>query len=575
MLPRISDGDVDENVEANEDDEDEEEEEEDNGMYDEDEEGEEDEYEDTDEIEEDEDEGGASARPLKTKTSSNKQQQSSVNNAQTATTVGGLSSLKIEQNEKMIKKNKVIELYTKGERCVRKLSQLTGVPLTTVYRVIGKLKGINYNIPRGNGAGRKTILDAQDREILVEILNKQPRISRKALGKELEKLTGKSIHNSTLNRELCRLRYQGQNLVTSMATAVRGASMGVGDVASAAEALLLKKSSSSSSSHTSSNAADINAADLILKCMNNTNSNTTNKKTTLMIGGALSSDCLNTPKFKSTLQQQQQQLQLMSSVCGGKDRKLAGKCESASVSPPPSAANLNVTSSSSLLDPDSLRILVFETKMYGQHLTQYDIECRPVAHMPADVAQLIIEICQMSTTLSSSSAQSMSQVREDKTRACLTALLAQQQPDCDIQLDMTIMSSGTSGQQSQPRTLYDACLYEACVQSCLLKPTLLTRLDDLITHAKRIVENCARLEEFVVKPNNNNSVVNTTTTTTPTLTPTPTPTPVSNNPRQKRVASSSASNLAAGGIKTDGAGQQSASNKRSKMEHESSQSSGN
>ncbi|RNA32047.1 hypothetical protein BpHYR1_034817 [Brachionus plicatilis] len=108
----------------------------------------------------------------------------------------------------MIKKNKVIELYTKGERCVRKLSQLTGVPLTTVYRVIGKLKGINYNIPRGNGAGRKTILDAQDRECLVEILNKQPRISRKALGKELEKLTGKSIHNSTLNRELCRLRYQ-------------------------------------------------------------------------------------------------------------------------------------------------------------------------------------------------------------------------------------------------------------------------------------------------------------------------------------------------------------------------------
>lgn len=121
------------------------------------------------------------------------------------------SSIKIEQNEKMIKKNKVIELYTKGERCVRKLSQLTGVPLTTVYRVIGKLKGINYNIPRGNGAGRKTILDSQDREILVEILNKQPRISRKALGKELEKLTGKSIHNSTLNRELCRLRYQNSN----------------------------------------------------------------------------------------------------------------------------------------------------------------------------------------------------------------------------------------------------------------------------------------------------------------------------------------------------------------------------
>jgi transposase len=124
----------------------------------------------------------------------------------------------------MIKKNKVIELYTKGERCVRKLSQLTGVPLTTVYRVIGKLKGINYNIPRGNGAGRKTILDTQDREILVDILNAQPRISRKALGKELEKRTGKSIHNSTLNRELCRLRHHGHNFAAVVTAANASAS---------------------------------------------------------------------------------------------------------------------------------------------------------------------------------------------------------------------------------------------------------------------------------------------------------------------------------------------------------------
>lgn len=161
-----------------------------------------DDYDDTDEIE-DEEGGGVIGDEDNNPSSSSKHPTTTSTSAATA----HQSSLKIEQNEKMIKKNKVIELYTKGERCVRKLSQLTGVPLTTVYRVIGKLKGINYNIPRGNGAGRKTILDSQDREILVEILNKQPRISRKALGKELEKLTGKSIHNSTLNRELCRLRF--------------------------------------------------------------------------------------------------------------------------------------------------------------------------------------------------------------------------------------------------------------------------------------------------------------------------------------------------------------------------------
>lgn len=46
--------------------------------------------------------------------------------ATVSSSVGAGTSVKIEQNEKMIKKNKVIELYSKGERCVRKLSQLTG-----------------------------------------------------------------------------------------------------------------------------------------------------------------------------------------------------------------------------------------------------------------------------------------------------------------------------------------------------------------------------------------------------------------------------------------------------------------
>ena len=145
------------------------------------------------------------------------------------------------QNEKTIKKNKVIELYTNGERCVRRLSNLTGVPLTTVYRVIGKLKGINYNIPRGNGAGRKTILDSQDREILVNILNTQPRISRKALGKELEKLTGKSIHNSTLNRELCRLRHHGPSSVAA-SVLVRGSAASAAALAAARAAEEQQKS---------------------------------------------------------------------------------------------------------------------------------------------------------------------------------------------------------------------------------------------------------------------------------------------------------------------------------------------
>ena len=39
------------------------------------------------------------------------------------------------------------------------------------------------------------------------------------MGKELEKRTGKSIHNSTLNRELCRLRHHGHNFAATLAAA--------------------------------------------------------------------------------------------------------------------------------------------------------------------------------------------------------------------------------------------------------------------------------------------------------------------------------------------------------------------
>ena len=101
-----------------------------------------------------------------------------------------------------------------------------------LFILCGDWLGINYNIPRGNGAGRKTILDTQDREILVDILNAQPRISRKALGKELEKRTGKSIHNSTLNRELCRLRHHGHNFA-ACSTVVVSTTAGAGAAAAA------------------------------------------------------------------------------------------------------------------------------------------------------------------------------------------------------------------------------------------------------------------------------------------------------------------------------------------------------
>lgn len=357
-----------------------------------------DDYADTDEIDEEEDEEDQGSEKSRKHSFSSKTKQTTdqvQTITQTTLTTTTTSSIKLEQNEKMIKKNKVIELYTKGERCVRKLSQLTGVPLTTVYRVIGKLKGINYNIPRGNGAGRKTILDSQDREILVEILNKQPRISRKALGKELEKLTGKSIHNSTLNRELCRLRYQGQNFTSQQTPA------------------LIESSKKSDQSNPPSN---------------NYMKHFSNKKS------LQTSQAVTKPILKSS-------------------------------SPQPG------------MDEESLRLITNETKRFCSQLTQYDIECKPIASMNSNLSKQIIEICQMSTNLSQTSAQTLLQLRLDKTQQVVAQLL----------------------NMSQKPSFYEICLQEACVQMCLLKPTLLTRQEDMLSNGRRILENCSIFDENNLK----------------------------------------------------------------------------
>ena len=243
-----------------------------------------------------------------------------------------------------------------------------------------------------------------------------------------------SIYNN-LNEKILKIpfsRYQGQNLVTSLATAVRGQSGGGGQNGQDAVDPLLKKlttptsssssSSTSSSSTSSASSSDLNA-NLLIKC------NSNKKAASSLIGGALSSDCLNTPKFKSSLQQQQQQLGLSTITAASKDHRKsasssvqAAKLDGGSSSSPPlsssspnnSGSSIVVAANGASLDLESYRILVLETKHFCNQLTQYDIECKPVAHMPPDISQQIIEICQMATTLSSSSAQSMSQVNHIK-----------------------------------------------------------------------------------------------------------------------------------------------------------------
>ena len=154
------------------------------------------------------------------------------------------------------------------------------------------------------------------------------------------------------------------------------------------------------------------------------------------------------------------------------------------------------------LDAAYIRHIQIETRRFSSLLTQSEIECKSVMHMRANLAKAIIEICQMATTHSSTSPVVM-QARVHKIRQVVRVLLRRRGGDIeDNEHDTHDYDYDDDGNDDDgdhdnenekdmmTSSFYDICLNEACVQLCQLKPTLLTRGDDLIRFAKRILQNC-------------------------------------------------------------------------------------
>ena len=426
-----------------------------------------------------------------------------------------------DQNEKNIKKSKVIELYSQGERCVRKLSQLTGVPLTTVYRVIGKLKGINYNIPRGNGAGRKTILDTQDREILVEILSAQPRISRKALGKELEKRTGKSIHNSTLNRELCRLRHQGTvypgnadsinsslNVTQSPSTSSTTPSSTQTKLSPPQEQQTSTKqthsrqqqqqlaietntasnsiphhqlSSSSSTTSSLSTTSSYMAKDLIGTKSSSSRSSLKDQESKPLIQTPLQQPSLLTPSAAmiaaaaaalgypsasaSRLPLMTQMQSPFNAALAAYSSYLTGNVDFSQAfnafnnTTPSLPFNFtNNINNDNNIDIETRKQIVLEAHNVCDSMG--NIEAKPLTGLKPEIASQIMELI--------NGGLSIDKVTRDDTIRKLTNFLIQRPVD---------------------KSYFENCLNEACVQLSIIKPALLTRRDDLVNHGKQLLEN--------------------------------------------------------------------------------------
>ena len=107
--------------------------------------------------------------------------------------------------------------------------------------------------------------------------------------------------------------------------------------------------------------------------------------------------------------------------------------------------------------------------------------------MRANLAKAIIEICQMATTHSSTSPVVM-QARVHKIRQVVRVLM---RDGGNIEADIDTIDEDGYEEEMISTSFYDMCLNEACVQLCQLKPTLLTRGDDLIRFARKILQNCS------------------------------------------------------------------------------------
>jgi hypothetical protein len=181
--------------------------------------------------------------------------------------------------------------------------------------------------------------------------------------------------------------------------------------------------------------------------------------------------------------------------------------ETTVVAPPvTNNTNANTNSFSFRLDTAYIRHIQAETRRFSSMLTQSDIECKSVMQMNSSrLAKNIIEICQMSTTHSSTSPVVL-QARINKIRKVLRVILNVNKNKLTKEADDDDdpMSSNENehddddddedddeGKEKEEKSFYDLCLHEACVQLCQLKPTLLTRGDDLIRFGKRILQNCS------------------------------------------------------------------------------------
>jgi hypothetical protein len=127
------------------------------------------------------------------------------------------------------------------------------------------------------------------------------------------------------------------------------------------------------------------------------------------------------------------------------------------------------------LDNDVIKLITVESKRFfntNKLVMSNSNSSMDSSKMSEDISSQIIEICNCNNV----------NARLEKIKVIVNDLLSRRLRD----------NKGASlAELGLNDDFYAACFYEVCVQASQLKPILLTRLDDLIGYAKRILEACS------------------------------------------------------------------------------------
>lgn len=113
-----------------------------------------------------------------------------------------------QEEYNLAKKFQVINYYNEG-LTEREIQKETQIPKSTIHDIISKYK-LHGTVLRLRGTGRPKALDDKDKNILLEYVEADPKISSRKLCKKLEEETGKVVCNKTIIRSLNELGFKSR-----------------------------------------------------------------------------------------------------------------------------------------------------------------------------------------------------------------------------------------------------------------------------------------------------------------------------------------------------------------------------